>query len=341
MNVNGTAEWFARSAGKTLLHSWQAPVGSLNWSKMHAVGRSPATIASNPTVTPLADGALTIFARTSGGQVAHAWQQAGFPNDWEWGQPLPSLKHQVRAGTDPASVLLPLGEAAVFQTGSNGNLFAIRQEHPNANEQWSSWQNLGGKCASTPVPLVDASREVDVFCRTTAGSAAVITWNGTSWGSWEGLTGSPANLAGVPAVTVNGSGQVEFFSATAAGGLASAWQNGVGGTWTWATPLAGHGAIAGSPAAANWPAGQVIVYAKTSSGQPEYIRQNGSGGAGSWGNWTKIGGVPGGEMLGSPSGWLNTQGAASVAVIGKNLKLVVASNTGSGWSSWSNVGSGF
>ena len=357
VNVNGTAEWFARSSTNTLLHSWQAPVGALTWSTMHAVGQSPATITSNPTVTPLADGALTIFAqalragkpqalragkpRTGSGQIVHAWQQAGFPNDWEWGKPLPALKQQPQAGTDPASVLLPLGEVAVFQTGRDGNLFAIRQEHPNANEQWTSWQNLGGQCASTPVPLVDASREVDVFCRTAAGSAAMISWNGTSWGSWKVLTGSPASLAGVPAVTVNGSGQTEFFAATTSGGLADAWQNGVGGTWTWAAPLDGHGATAGSPSAANWPAGQVIVYAKTASGQPEYLRQNGSTGASPWGNWTTIGGVPGGKMLGSPSGWLNTEGAASIAVIGKNLKLVVASDTGSGWSSWSNVGSGF
>ena len=341
VNLNGTAEWFAKSAGNTLLHSWQAPVGSLTWSAMHKVGRSPATVASNPTVTPLADGALTIFARASSGQIVHAWQQAGYPNDWEWGQALPAMKQQVKSGTDPASVLLPLGEVAVFQTGRNGKIFTIRQDAPNANEQWSNWQNIGGQCASTAVPLVDASKEVDVFCRTTAGMAAMITWNGTSWSSWKTLAGGPSDLAGVPAVAVNGSGQTEFFAATTSGGLAAAWQDGVGGAWTWLAPLAGRGAIDGSPSAANWPSGQLIVYAKTASGQPEYIRQNGAGGSSSWSNWTTIGGLPGGKMVGSPSGWLNTQGAASVAVIGKNLKLMVASDTGAGWSSWSNVGSGF
>jgi hypothetical protein len=74
------------------------------------------------------------------------------------------------------------------------------------------------------VPVVDGNRHVDVFCVTAAGTAAVDTWNGSSWTGWSVLPGSPANLAGAPAVAVNGSGQVEFFAATTAGGLDNAWQ---------------------------------------------------------------------------------------------------------------------
>jgi hypothetical protein len=344
MNANGTAEWFAKSASDTLTHSWQAPVGSLTWSAMHAVGRSPATVASNPTVAPQADGALTIFARASSQRIVHAWQQAGFPNDWEWGKPLPALPEQAQAGTDPAALLLPSGDVEVFATASNGTVYAIRQNQPNDNSQWTGWYSLGGQCASNPAPVVDADHDVDLFCRTTAGSAAMISWNGKSWGQWSGLSGSPADLTGVPAVAENGAGQTEFFTATDSGGLDDAWQDGPGGTWTWGTPLADQGtaaAVSGSPAAASWPVGQIIVYAKNASGQPEYIRQDGTTGTASWGSWSSIGGVPGGKMMGSPSGWLNTVGAASVAVIDGNLNLAVASDTGDGWSSWSEVGSGF
>ena len=56
INTNGTAEWFARSAGNALAHSWQQPVGSLTWSAIHTVGRSPTTIASNPSTVAQADG---------------------------------------------------------------------------------------------------------------------------------------------------------------------------------------------------------------------------------------------------------------------------------------------
>ncbi len=240
MNTNGTAEWFARTSSDTLSHSWQAPVGSLTWSAMHAVGRTPATFTSNPAVAALADGALTIFARSSSGQLMHAWQQAGYPNDWEWGSALPALTSPVRPATDPAAVLMPSGVVGVFQTEANGNVAAIAQSEPNRNGRWTNWTNIGGQCASTPVPLVDASHHVDLFCRTTANSVAAVSWNGTAWGRWSTLTGSPTNLAGVPSAVVNGAGQTELFAATKSGGLDDAWLGGTG-TWTWPTPLAGSG----------------------------------------------------------------------------------------------------
>jgi len=46
-------------------------------------------------------------------------------------------------------------------------------------------------------------------------------------------------------------------------------------------------------------------------------------------------------MKGSPAGWLNSAGAPSVAAVDNNGKLAVSSNTGNGWSTWSEVGSGF
>jgi hypothetical protein len=340
INANGTAEWFAKSAGKQLIHSWQAPVGSLTWSAMHVLGRSPSTIASNPSVAPEADGALTIVAKDGSGQIVHAWQQAGFPNDWEWGRPLPALPESMRAGTDPAVVLLPIGPDEVMATGADGHVMVIRQRHPNANGHWTSWHDLGGSCASSPVPFIDASRGVEVFCVATSGKAAMTSWNGKSWAEWDTLPHSPANLTGVPSAVINGQGQTELFAATAKGGLAQAWQKGPGSTWTWTSPKLGT-KITGSPAAAVWPTGWVVVYARSSNGQPGYLRQQGTAGSSNWSGWSTVSGVPGGKMKGSPAGWLNSAGAPSVAAVDNNGKLAVSSNTGNGWSTWSEVGSGF
>jgi len=338
INANGTAEWFAKSAANTVIHSWQAPVGSLNWSAMHVLGRSPNTIASNPAVAAEADGGLTIFARDGSGQIVHAWQQAGFPNDWEWGKPLPALPESMRAGTDPATVLLPLGPDEVLATGADGKVLIIRQRSPNNNGHWTQWRSIGGSCASTPASFVDARRTVEVFCVTTSGKAAMTSWNGGSWAKWRALPKSPANLTGVPSAVTNGQGQTELLAATTRGGLAQAWQKGK--TWAWTSPLSGT-KITGSPAAAVWPTGWVIVYASGPGGQPGYIRQQGTSGSSNWSGWTAISGVPGGKMKGSPAGWLNSAGAPSVAAVDNNGKLAVSSNTGNGWSSWSEVGSGF
>ncbi len=350
INSNGTAEWFARSAGHALAHSWQQPVGSLTWSAIHNVGQSPTTIASNPSAVAQADGRLTVFARNGAGRVEHAWQQPGFPNDWEWGTPLPAPPRQARAGTDPAAVLLPRHDVALYLTTADGSVAATRQQRPNQNASWTTWRDIGGNCASSPVPVV-SGRGVDVFCITAGRSAAADRWNGSRWSGWITLPASPANLTGVPAAVVDGTGQVEFFAATAAGGLVDAWlpgASGLNGAWTWRSPLAGPGSasgagtkVGGSPSAATWPSGNVVVYARLRRGQVGYIRHEGTAGSAGWSGWSSIGTVPGGRVLGSPGGWLNSSGAAGAAVLDGQLNLAVTSNSGSGWSAWSEIGDGF
>jgi hypothetical protein len=344
INSNTTAEWFARGASGALMHSWQQPVGSLTWSNVHAVGDSPTSIAGNPSVSAQGNGVLTVFADDVSGVVQHAWQQAGFPNDWEWGKPLPAPPGQVLPGTDPAAVLLPSGEVEVFQTTVSGAVAAIAQVQPNDNAGWTAWAGLKGSCASTPVPVVDASHDVDVFCRTAAGRAAVDTWNGTSWSGWSLLPVGPATLTGVPAGAVNGSGQTELVAATAGGGLDFAWQSGATGTWTWGTPLAGAGTgttIKNSPAAAAWPGGEVVIYAQLTGGQPGYLSQQGTSGSDPWTSWSDIGNVPGGAMLGSPAGWLNYSGTPEVAVLDHSLRLAAASYAAGSWSGWTEIGGRF
>ncbi|HVB42357.1 MAG TPA: glycoside hydrolase domain-containing protein [Streptosporangiaceae bacterium] len=355
VNANGTAEWFARAAADTLTHSWQRPVGSLTWSAVHAVGDSPASIASNPSATRQADGTLALFARDSTGAIVHGWQQAGFPNDWEWGNRLPVPRSQARPGTDPASALLPGGDVEVYQTAVTGSVFTIRQRGPGGKAAWTRWGSIKGHCASSPVPVADSGHGIDIFCVTTSGTAAADRWDGHAWSRWHLLTGSPADLAGVPSVVVDGAGRTEFFAATRGGGLVHAWQQGAGGGWTWGVPLAGVGPaaplgggirISGSPAAATWPAGQVVVFATLAGGRVGYIRQADPAVPGSWTSWASIGGIPGGKVLGSPAGWLNTSGAAGIAVLDGNLRLATASHPASGdpnsdWSAWSEVGGGF
>jgi hypothetical protein len=341
INSNTTAEWFSRGASNALVHSWQQPVGSLTWSAVHNVGNSPRSIASNPSVTAQSNGVLTVFADDVSGLVQHAWQQAGFPNDWEWGKPLPAPPGQVLHGTDPAAVLLPSGDVGVFQTTASGAVAVIRQIQPNGNASWTTWTKIKGSCASSPVPVVDASHKVDVFCRTAAGRAAFDTWNGTSWSGWTVLPVSPAKLTGVPAVAINGSGQTELVTAAVGGGLVVAWQSGAAGTWTWGSPLAGAGTgttIKNSPAVAAWPGGEVVIYAQLADGQPGYISQQGTSGSDLWTRWSDVGQVPGGAMLGSPAGWLNYSGAPGVAVLDHNLRIAVASYAAGSWSGWTEAG---
>ena len=347
INANGTAEWFARTAAGTLAHAWQAPAGSLSWSARRLVGDSPSGLVSNPAVAAQADRRLTVFARDSAGRIRRGWQQPGYPNDWEWGTPLRAPAHPAARGTDPGAVLLQGRRVAVFETTTRGVVTA-RQSGPDQNASWTRWRNLRGTCVSTPVP-VRYSGGTDVFCVTAAGTAAVDRWNGSSWTGWSALTGGPSNLAGVPAAAADRSGQLEFFAATKAGGLADAWQAGSSGGWTWGSPLAGPGSagaagtkVGGSPSAAMWPGGFVVVYARLAGGRAGYIRHQGTAGPSAWSAWSAVDGLPGGKMTGSPAGWLNGSGAPSVLALDGRLRIAVANDQGSNaWSAWSELSGGF
>ena len=341
INANGTAEWFARSAAGRLVHAWQHPVGSLSWSPMHVLGRSPATIAGNPAAVRQSGGALTVFALDDSGQLDHAWQRAGFPDGWEWGKPLPPPPGAAMAGTDPAALLLPRGDVAVYQTLASGAVAVTAQWRPDGNARWVPWGIIGGSCASTPVPVVDSARKVEVLCLTTAGSAAMIRWSGSSWGQWQTLPGGPDDLAGAPAAIVNGAGQTELFAATTTGGIGYAWQDGDDGSWTWADSLAAGATVGGPVSAATWPAGRVVVYASLSDGAIGFVRQLGTAGPDPWTGLAQTQALPGNAVLGSPAGWLNTGGAAGLAALDGERGLAVASDSGTGWSSWTTAGTGF
>lgn len=343
INANGTAEWFARNAVGTLVHAWQHPVGSLTFTAMHTVGRAPRHIVSNPTVARQPGGALAIFARDSSGHVVHAWQQAGFPNDWEWGSPLPPASRKARPGTDPASVVLPNGRVEVYQTATTGAILTATQRAANNDFKWTRWGNIKGNCASTPAAVTNAAHDALVFCVTRAGQAAVNSWNGRHWSKWSLVGASPSGLSGAPAVTVNGSGEVELITATTAGVLERAWQSGAG-TWTWQTPVTGPGqggTVTGTPSAITAPSGQVVVFTTLSSGQVGQVSQQGSSGSSAFGSWSVVAGaIPGGKIFGSPAAWRNTSGPLGVAVLDGDATLATSQLTGESWSEWLELGGG-
>jgi len=338
INVNRSAEWFARAANGTLLHAWQHPVISTSWSGVVTVGDSPSGFVSNPAVTSDADGNLTVFARDSAGQILHAWQQVGAPNGWQWGGEVTAAGAPAITG-DPSAIRLPDGEVAVFVSRRDGAVTVTRQLEPNDNSGWTPWSSIGGSCAGSPAAYLTRSA-VDVFCTTTSGTLATDTWNGQSWSGWVPVGFSPTGLAGIPAVASNGAGQTEVFVATSAGGLLSAWQAAGTRDWTWGAALAG--AIVGttirnSPTATEWPGGEVAVFARLASGNVGFTVQQGTSSIARWASWTSIGG----SAVAAPAGWLNPSGTAEVAVLDAKLRLAVSSFSASRWSGWTELGGSF
>jgi Domain of unknown function (DUF1906) len=337
-NVSKSAEWFARAANHTLVHDYQHLTGSQGWSGIKTVGDSPADIAGNPAVAADANGDLTVFARTTAGQVAYAWQQPSAPDGWQWGGPLGGAGSSPGASTrDPGAARRPGGDVEVFVTRSGGTVRTTRQTAPDADSSWTAWQGIGGSCASSPVPL-SAHGKLAVFCITKAGTAAVDRWRGGSWHGWNPVGASPAGLTATPAVVADATGQAELFAITTSGGLDYAWQ-GPGG-WTWGTPLAGGSSgqlVRRSPAAIRWPDGQVRVFAQLAAGQLGVISQQGTSGAAAWSGWTPTGG----SVLGSPAAWLSASAVPAAGGVDASLRMGSTSFAGGGWSAWAQFGGSF
>jgi hypothetical protein len=332
INSNGSAEWFARAANHTIRHNYQHPVGSSTWSATRSVGNSPSDVASNPAVAQDASGILTLFARTRAGQVLHAWQQDGAPNEWHWGGPVGATRLRGQAVDDPAAIRTGPGEVAVFVTLASGRVRTTRQKAASDNTGWTAWASLGGHCASTPEPVLNSSKELEVFCTTSGGDLAVDRQAGGKWAGWHVLGGRPGRLTGTPSAVVAG-GQTEVFAADRSGRLDYAWQG--SGGWAWGSSP-DPGKIRHAPSATAWPGGKVGVLAQQANGQLGYAVQAGTGPAG-WTGWTALGA----RMLGSPTAWTNTSGNPEAAILTTRLSIAVSTFANGAWSPWTSLGGGY
>ena len=164
----------------------------------------------------------------------HAWQQAGYPNEWEWGGAAGSGSPGTIAG-DPAAIREPGGDVAVFVTRSGGTVAATRQTAPDANTSWTAWTPVGGSCASSPVPFV-ASGTLTVACVTRTGTLAVTQLSGSGWSAWQ-LAGLRSGLCGTPAVVTAAAGQTGLFAAATAGDVDEVYQAAGSTLWTQAAGL--------------------------------------------------------------------------------------------------------
>jgi hypothetical protein len=332
MNSNGGAEWFARGANGTIRHAYQHPLGTTDWMPTTAVGDSPDNLVSNPAVTADQNGRLTLFALNGVGQVIHAWQHQGAPNDWLWGGVTGSGNPGKLTG-DPAATTAPGGVVAVFTETTRGAVMTTRQLGPNDNTAWTQWTSIGGSCESSPVAFTGGGT-AQVVCITKAHALAVTAQTAAGgWQPWQtvpGLTG----LTGVPAVTSSGA-TTEVVASTSTGLIEAARQTSLASGWSAIAGPVGE-KVSASPTITTWPGGGFAVFAKLPSGHVGYAVQSG-GGASGWSGWTALGTT----VIGVPAAWVNSFGSPAAAVLDGSRKVAIANYADGAWTPWLDMGEGF
>ena len=152
---------------------WRPLPGGNEYTGMPAVGMNQ-------------DGRLEVFARTTSGTIAHAWQNPG--DLTHWGGPLTLFQS---AASDPEVFNTKGGRMEVFAQVPGGTVEHSWQLQPVAGTAWAHTASLHGTSNGAPMPLW-AGTESELFTRTPSGA---IAWDHlvdeqAGWTGWSGMGGS-------------------------------------------------------------------------------------------------------------------------------------------------------
>ncbi|MFJ5984517.1 CHAP domain-containing protein [Lentzea sp. NPDC092896] len=193
VQVNGQLDVFARGANGDLLHKWM--VDGVGWqpSPFGDFERLGGGLASDVSVTQLANGQLHVFGRGPAGDLMHKWLVHGV--GW---QPSPFGDFE-RLGSGLASEPVALQQA-------NGQLDIFGRG--SANDLWHKWfvsgigwqptafgepERLGTGLVSEPSLIQQANGQLDIFGQGTGGDlvhkwvAPGVGWQPSPFGDFEHL----------------------------------------------------------------------------------------------------------------------------------------------------------
>ena len=140
------------------------------------------SVAGDPTVLQLANGAMVMYAVQSNGTVAGASQQ-GAGGSWSSWQQLPVASGVSFVGR-PAVLQLSSGIIAVFARTATGAVMGTNQSYVGG--PFYPWVSLGGIVAGEPTVLQLANGAMTMYATDTGGNVWGVTQQGAggSWGPW-------------------------------------------------------------------------------------------------------------------------------------------------------------
>ncbi|GIH03857.1 hypothetical protein Rhe02_19240 [Rhizocola hellebori] len=255
----------------------------------------PVSVTST-TVTPNADGRLTMFAADSGHSVWTRTQLAPGSGTWSNWTRFATALSTIVAKTNGNGLI------EVFGADETGRVWHRWQAAPNS-ASWSTWEVFATALSDAPSAMAVAAAAnggltffaLDDIGRIW-GRVQYIGSNGSngggSWSPWGQLDGT---LSAITAQT-NGNGLIELFGVAPDGLVYHRWEL-VHNTGSWA-PWEYFGASLPLPStisATVVPNGPVVVFGTDSSariwGRLAYIGPNGSNGGGSWSPWGQLDGA--------------------------------------------------
>ena len=198
---------------------------------------SPTNVATlKSTIDSLEGVPVHLFVQGTDHALWSKYQSGSGGSSW---QSLGGSLTSSPAATSPTSTVID-----VFARGTDGALWS--RTTTNNGATWNAWTSLGGQIpvGTGPAACSWGSGRLDVFAEGTNGALWHKSYSGTSWSSWESLSGS---LTSSPAATSPGSGLIDVSARGTDGALWHKDWNGA--AWSSWTSLGGQIAAGTGPAA--------------------------------------------------------------------------------------------
>ncbi len=218
--ADGRAQTFARGERGDLLTSVEDPARPEGWSPWTTLG---GTLTSGPSAVELADGRMAVMTRMPG-DVPSFLVEARPGGPWEAWRALPG----VGARSQIALLAHRDGSLDAYVRGDDDHLFRNRRKPAGI---WGVWQDLGGRLATEPVPLLHPDGRQEVLAveapagipndpAPARGVGVILSQPapGKPFGEWTGLGGE---LTVTPAAALGPDGALELISRTPLGAACS------------------------------------------------------------------------------------------------------------------------
>jgi hypothetical protein len=255
-------------------------------------------LAGTPVAAQAADGAISVFAATTGGTIAGIVQSA------PGGPATTSISLSTRFAADPAMIAAQNGTVALYLTGTDRNLYTYYQARPGGAFTGPKRLTSTGNLAGSPSAVQNAQGVISVYVRTTAGGLRAV-WESAAGGAVTKSASLGGHLAGNPAAVVTGDGAIAVYAVGTNGQLYGYEQRKPGGLFVGPAQLTSNGGLTGTPVAMPGPAGTVSVYVRGGSGSVRARWQ--SAAYGSFSQGATLGGDIAGGLAGVAAGdavWL-------------------------------------
>jgi hypothetical protein len=229
-------------------------------------------LTGSPAAVLGANGAISVYARTTAGSVKAIWQAAAggsFSNSASLGGSITG---------SPAAIITHNGTVALYATGTNGQLYTWTQATPGGPFSAPTRLTANGGLTGTPVAVQTSNGVISVFDR---GSTGVIRakWQSAPGGSFSNSANLGGTITGGPAAIITHNGTVALYATGTNGQLYTWTQATPGGPFSSPTRLTVNGGLTGTPVAALNGSGVVSVFDRTTSGSVRAKWQSAPGGA--------------------------------------------------------------